>query len=60
MLDMEDPNTILSSIGRIDIPIMLDDTEYILAYEDYLDIAVDNLKGKRNCDLYDSTDPYVL
>jgi hypothetical protein len=50
----------LSSIGKIDIPIILDESEYIFAYEDYLDINEDNPDNKRNCELYDTIDPYVL
>ena len=60
ILDIENTQTILSSIGKIDIPIILDDSEYIFAYEDYLDINEDNINNIRNCDLYDNTDSYVL
>lgn len=59
LLDLEDPADTLSSIGRVDIPILLDDQEYMFAYEDYMDYA-DVLSSRRNCDLYDVSDPRAL
>ena len=60
LLDMEDPAATLGNIGRIDIPILLDDQEYAFAYEDYMDYAEGELSTRRNCDLYDVSDPQVL
>ena len=60
LLDMEDPAATLGNMGRIDIPILLDDQEYAFAYEDYMDYADGALSTRRNCDLYDVSDPQVL
>ena len=60
LLDMEDPATTLGNMGRIDIPILLDDQEYVFAYEDYTDYAEGELSTRRNCDLFDVSDPRVL
>lgn len=57
MLDMEDPQAVMSSIGRIDIPVRHFDSECILAYEDYTD---ESDQGIRNCNLYDVSDPRSL
>ena len=58
MLDTEDPASALSKIGRIDIPVIIEDTECVFAYEDYMDFAGGSTL--RNCDLYDVSDPRVL
>ena len=60
LLDMEDPAATLGNMGRIDIPILLDDQEYVLAYEEYMDYAKGELSSRRKCDLYDVSDPQVL
>ena len=60
LLDMEDPAVTLGNMGRIDIPILLDDQEYVLAYEEYMDYAEGELSSRRKCDLYDVSDPQVL
>lgn len=60
MLDMDDPEALLSRIGRVDIPIMADDAECVMAYEEYMDLADGDLSARRNCDLYDVSDPRVL
>lgn len=60
LLDMENPDEILNEIGRIDVPITLDDSECVFAYEDYLENASGQLSSFRNCDLYGETDPRVL
>ena len=60
LLDMEDPEKTLLDIGRVDIPITLDDQEYVFAYEEYTDFAEGDLSSRRNCDLYDVSDPHVL
>ena len=57
---MENPAVTLSNMGRIDIPILLDDQEYVFAYEDYMDYTDGELSTRRNCDLYDVSDPWVL
>lgn len=60
ILDMEDPVATLSGMGRVDIPIAADDAECVMAYEDYMDPAAGDLSSRRNCDLYDVSDPRVL
>jgi hypothetical protein len=57
---MENPDNVLSNIGHVDIPITLDDSECIFAYEDYLDNSDGYFSQYRNCDLYDGSDPRVL
>lgn len=60
LLDMEDPEAVLSSIGRVDIPIMIDESECMFAYEEYFEYASGDFSGRRNCELYDTSDPRVL
>lgn len=60
ILDMEDPDSFLAGAGRVDIPIALDDSECAFAYEEYLDPADGDLSARRNCDIYDESDPRVL
>ena len=57
LLDMEDPAATLDNMGRIDIPILLDDQEYIFAYEEHMNYAEGEFSTRRNCDLYDASDP---
>ena len=59
ILDLEDPVSVKQRMGHVDIPVTDDESECVIAVEDYLDDAPGG-SGLHNCDLYDTSDPRVL
>jgi len=54
IIDLDSPESILSSIGEIDIPYIYNDVNDVRAFEDYLSVGDD---GELNYTKYDTVDP---
>lgn len=55
VLDVDDPKKIADKIGRVAVPVLLNEVEDARAYEDWL--SVDEATGLAPADEYDASDP---
>lgn len=59
ILNLEDPKEIADKIGKIAIPITMNDTEDIRVYEDWLDYGEGDLSDLHNYEIYSKDDSRV-
>ena len=56
VIDLEDPNAIADKIGKVAIPVMVNDVEDVRVFEDWLDYGEGGLSGIHNYEIFSKDD----